>query len=206
MNLNSLFSFFRVSSKVIIFVPLVIVALAVLLSPRDSARVKSQQAAPTITPSVTPSLKNPLAFLSQISSGEASFDLKGPLHCTGSLEGGEYTVYVKDEQVKATLVNGQEKSEVRFYDDCLYRWTNASDGTKTCGIGQYLSLLRSFPFFGQMMGNSLLNRFLPSGSGSADLKDGDVQAILNSCKKEEFTNTVFTVPVGIRFTEVSLTP
>ena len=122
----------------------------------------------------------------------ATFNLTGPLLCTGTLENGRHSLYVENHAASGEYVNAKNKIELRLSGDCAYVWTvGETVGTKTCGLTSYLNLLDSFPLLGQLAGNALL----PKGI--------DPQRVLNSCSKKKI-NADFSIPSTIQFQEKAL--
>lgn len=93
-----------------------------------------------------------------------------------------------------------EKSSLLLIDDCVYVWDRQDkNGTKKCGVSQYVQLGRSLLSSG-MLNNTAINEMLNRLGNNMTPVNFDAQNFLDSCKNEEiYDKKIFTVPSSIQF-------
>jgi len=161
LNSDALDSFFSIGSKIIIFIPVLILILALVF--------KFNQSSNSITP--TKNIATPTVKLTE----KINFDLKGPYKCFYKNNTMALNAFVKDNNA---LVNVVQKDKVQKYvlkGDCVY-----VDGKKTCGLSTYISMATGFLSSNTSM--TMVNSIVGQKIGG----DIDIKAVLDSCQKEDF--------------------
>jgi hypothetical protein len=111
-------------SKFVIFLPLIIIALFVIVPSRNTPKLPVAEAIPTPSQSIP----------------KKNIDLNGPYDCAYEDTDLKAQVYIKQKKISATLTD-TKTHYLLLNKDCIYTWDiGATQGKKTCGIGQYLSL------------------------------------------------------------------
>lgn len=205
-------NFFHSGSKLIIFVPIVIVMVAFVL--RDSSRGTTASSRNryssllSITPvrtSPTPDTSNPADRLA-FGSGQTKLNLTGPLVCDYKSTDLNATVSIKNKQVFAELAN----EYVLVRDDCVYRWNKGSiTGEKSCGgITSLMGMAESLAGFGLMDMQTILSTISQFGVGTS-ITPPPLDTLEDSCVEKPIGDIVFSLPQGVTFrqeTPVSPTP
>jgi hypothetical protein len=172
INTENFERFFYSTSKVIIYIPIAILVIALLLKFSQSTNIlnSNNQAGPSVTPS-------PQAIYSN-----KQIDLKGPYKCDYKNDRVDLQAYVKNGKAIATITQkDKSSSKEKYYFDgnCLF----VNKVKKSCGLGGNIGI-----FTGMLGSNSGLFDQL----SSQYLKEKvDIKTLLDSCKKEDFKDTVF---------------
>lgn len=84
--------------------------------------------------------------------------------------------------------------------DCLYRWQlGQKEGSKQCGVGQYVSVGKRLLGSGLITSSSIGDTVKKMGESQA-LASIDFQKLLNTCKNsKEVKVEVFALPQGVLF-------
>lgn len=182
--------FFYYSSKIILIIPIIIVILALLIkfNQKKEERVNNENKQILISPKVSPS---PI-----IDRKKSSFNLYGPLVCQYSDNGASVSAYIKNKNVYAKIAKKNSQENFLVKGDCLYHWLEKQyTGEKICGIGQYLNLIASLPFFDF---SSLFK------SSDPLMKELNFDQLISSCNAEKVTDKIFELPQEIIFKNSSL--
>ncbi len=171
--------FFYIATKIIIFIPIVVVITALIMrfNQNKNNSVETLLPSPTIifTPSPTPK--------------KTTIDLKGPYICNFEIDEATISAYIKNKEI---FLNKKEKNNQENYlykDGCLYQWqSNKYSGEKICGLNFYIDFFEKF---------SQIPSFI--------LPNIDFNSYFNKCKKEEIKNEkIFNLPVNVLFKNSSL--
>lgn len=102
-------------------------------------------------------------------------------------------------------MKGERKDNVLVKGDCYYKWnTGEFTGDKMCGISTYISLYETISAVsGGMDLGTLLSFSQMSDVKTASISADFLQKTVESCKKVEVNDSVFTVPTTIRFKETA---
>lgn len=202
------FNTFRQASKIILYVPLVIIVLIVLakLSNPDAPVQRLQVISPSPFPTAKVKYGTNSAEVSQkpsfqIASNSATFDLKGPYKCTYTDEKMDVTAYIKNRQIYAEISSQGTPQRAVIKGDCLYSWNmGETTGKKMCGVTQYLQLFDTVSQMGLMNSETILKYMAQKGSGETPAMPIQQQAKM--CTKVEIEDSLFTIPT-ITFSEES---
>lgn len=186
MNNNKGYDFFSQSSKLILFIPLALLAVLIMLkwgqagSPQVQTQSLQRQQA-RITPSIPP------------------LSMNGPLICNTTVNGATVSAYIKDKMVAATMSAAAKTERILVKGDCAYMWApQAKTGTKICGLGTVLSLADFLLSRGLLTPDVL---FSATGMSDNIAKGFDPKAAIQSCRKQELPQTdAFDLPKGVVFT------
>lgn len=163
INTEPLDSFFSFGSKLIIFIPVLILIVAIIGRLNQTANTITS-INNTITPTVKPVEK-------------INFDTKGPYKCAYKNDKVSLTAYVKNNNA---LVNITQKGLTKKYllmGDCIF-----VDNQKTCGVSMYIPIAQ-----GLLNSNiSMVNTVVSQKIGA----DINVKSVLDSCKKEDFDSNI----------------
>lgn len=152
-------------SRSTIILPIIIVVIALALSP--NAKIKDQFIVPTpsiTTPSTTPATN--------------SINLKGPFVCNFSYKDSQIEAEIENKKIYAKVVDANEGlSNYLLAGDCLYSWqANTKRGTKTCGLSPLISLFEltgSFSSLPLPIDKTQVNKFIQSCK-TTKIKDKEV--------------------------------
>lgn len=187
-------SFFTQFSKIVVILPIIILILGIWI--KYSSSNKKNPSMIDFFPSPTRVKISP--SLPQKSSRE-KFNLTGPLICQYQTKESSTSAFIKNKKI---LIKTRTKNEIKNFlisDDCLYLWQEKKyNGERLCGIGGYLNLVQSLPFFNFsdfLKGNEFNNQFG---------KSFDFNNLLNSCQKKEIEEELFLIPKNIIFKNISL--
>lgn len=190
---NTLDNLFHYISKGIVFVPIVIILIAVII--KGTSTNKTQPAiilspTPTViqatpTPGIWDKIKE--------STIAASFNLTGSFTCKIKNEVKETELKISNKQAYVSYVKGQENKKGLLQGDCVYSWDGITyKGEKMCGITPYLSIIESMSLQ-SILSNPLLSNVING-------KEKDIAELLNSCLKKPIINqNVFYVPTNVMF-------
>lgn len=159
--------FFAAVSKYIIFIPIAITVLALVFKFGETSKTIGQ-IVDKITP--TPTIAT---------SKKINIDLTGPYKCSYKDKNADINAYIKNKKV---LVNVNAKKDVDnyFFDgDCLF----ADGEKKMCNLSPYLSLFQGMLSDNPQVLKGMVGQYLPSGV--------DFEEVLKTCKKEDFSDSVF---------------
>lgn len=176
--------FFHGFSKVVIFIPILIVGMVLL--------IKYWPKQPIVIQNV------PVMVGETALTSSADFNLSGPLVCLT----GKNAMYIKNQQVKVILAEGNSQAHYLLNGDCLYKWQKGTlHGQKICGLGIYLTV------FGKLPLNGILDSQLLSVlKNKIDDKTKDsIIKLLDACKDKSIDNMdLFNIPKQVLFKEGEL--
>lgn len=161
--------FFYAASKKLIFVPLVIIVLALVFKAMPAAKtspIPSELNWDSLTPTAAPN------------SEKLDFNLKGPYICTYKEKGVDLKAYVKNRNVAMTIVENGKTDKYLLKGDCAYL-----NDKKICSLTPYVLLLEN------MLQNNVSG--LEEMWGKYSKTKVDFKKALKSCVKEDFKDTVF---------------
>jgi hypothetical protein len=190
---NTFDTFFHYISKGIIFVPIIIIIIALIMKGTSNNKVQIVIVpSPTVivvratpTPSLWEEIKD--------STIAASFNLTGPFSCNVKDSDKNMELEIASNQVYVSYVKNKESKKGLLQGDCFYSWNDLlSKGEKICGISPYLSLLESMSLQ-SLLSNPLLSSVIKG-------KEKDIVKLMLSCVKKPVLNrNVFYVPVNVVF-------
>lgn len=190
---NSLDTFFHYISKGIVFVPIIIIIIALII--KGTSGNKTQlivKISPTITiipitptPSLWDEVKN--------STIAASFNLTGPFTCKIKDSAKNMELEITKRQIYFSYVTNKENRKGLLQGDCVYTWNGLTyHGEKICGITPYLTLLESTSL-SSLLSNPLLSNVIKG-------KENETTELLLSCVKKQVQNqNVFYIPTNVVF-------
>ncbi len=186
--------FFHLVSRYIIFIPILVIGVALFLKFDQPSKIQSlqQTTTPTILPTAVPTSQPNTSI---------NLDLNGPLSCQGKVDEITYTVAIKNKQILAAIVQNKKQNNFLISGDCLYQWEEGLYvGQKTCGLGQYLSLFESLNSLGIVNANIILD-YLPKLGLQSKLPfdPNQIHTILSSCKKQPVDDRLFSIPKTVLF-------
>jgi len=192
MEKDSLFNLFSFFSKLIIFVPIIVVVVALILKFNNKSPTQlSFKPSPTLTTVLKPTQAK-IQF---------NIDLKGPWVCSGKINNASASAFIKEKKIKIVIGGENPKKNVLFSGDCLYSWTEDEfSGTRACGLSPLLSLGESMLKFGGIS-DLLLGQLARLGVGDKLASNpAEINKLINSCKKEKsIDEETFTIPKNILF-------
>ena len=169
---STLTDFFYGFSKIVFYIPLIIVVLAVILYKTTPA--------PTIVPTIS---KKP--------TKQVQLNLTGPFVCESSIDGATVSAYIKNKQLFAQKSENKTDKFYLFSGDCFYSWDQTSyQGIKVCGLKSYVGLLTSVP------GLNPIN-IIETMTGKSQTDKW--KKLVESCIEKEFSNQLFSLPKNIVF-------
>lgn len=208
---DNMLQMFGKTSKVMIYMPIIIIVLILLAKLSSPPRPAKSQIRLTGIPSQSQSASPANLFLfdtnvtgstSKISTQSAGFDLKGPSICTISNDGTDIKAYIKNAQIYAEFLNKSESKRLLVNGDCLYNWSvREATGTKMCGISQYMSMAQMLSQSGLISVETIL-QYLAKIQPS--VKVPNARDISQSCIKTEVKDSYFVIPTTIQFKEEAL--
>ncbi len=184
-------NFFHGFSKIAIFIPLVIMVIALATRFGHRSGRLSQE-----------NISSP-ATIKMISSVPGLINLKinltGPLNCDISYGSDEAKIYIKNKNVKAILTKKDQKELFLLQEDCLYQWNDGKyTGVKTCSLKPIVDIASLFP-----LDLKTIMQFVKSGNlgGFGETKTAgiDINKVNSLCKKEAVLDSNFVLPATILF-------
>lgn len=180
-------SFFNTGSKVVIALPILIIAATVFMragSPQQSKARQYAQMSPTVQPTVEPT--------------SMPLDMNGPLTCSGNNDTIAVSTRVKDKNVMARILDGDVKNYL-LKGECLYQWIDGEkSGTKTCGLGEYVKVADSMAAMHLLTVDSLIDLIVRMGNVSQE-KANKFSDIKLMCKDFAIADTAFVLPRSVTF-------
>jgi len=162
--MKKLDDFFFAISRVIIFLPIIIIFFGLITKSGQVTRNINIMMTPT--PTVVPN--------------KQSINLKGPFHCVYKNKEADFEAFIKDYKAYATVVTLKNKKDEFYFDgDCIY----INKVKKTCNVKPYISVIETMLGSGNINLQSLPNK---------ELKSINIQELLKGCKYEEFDEILNT--------------
>lgn len=183
--------FFYYTSKIILIIPIIIVILALIIKFNDKKKetVKKENNQILISLKVSPK--------PTINKKKSSFNLNGPLVCQYNNKEASVSAFIKDKNIYAKVAKKNSEENFLVKEDCLYHWLEKQyTGEKICGIGQYLNLVVSLPFFDF---SSLFGRV-----NNPLIKELSFNQLISSCEEKKVDGEIFQIPQQIIFKNSSL--
>jgi hypothetical protein len=188
------------ASKVVIIIPLVILFLAVVLQLQQ--RVPFLNSKSKISP--TPVLK-PLSPTPPPVTSKVKIDLNGPYMCSYADKQQSAQVYIKNKNILIQMMQAHGEN-ILINGDCYYKWEpNQFTGDKMCGVSTYLGLYETMSALGGVDIGSVLSIAHLSDDKGAALSSDFIENVVNSCKKQEVSDTVFAIPRTVSFKDTTPT-
>ncbi|MCA9372284.1 hypothetical protein KC726_05320 [Candidatus Woesebacteria bacterium] len=188
-------------SRLVIIIPTFVLIFALYgflnrKSIQDQSSIPLELNAGTVTPIPEPTIQFTIPDI-LIASESGKLDLTGPIACFHKLpDGTEDQAFFQDGQVAVDFYSEERLSHVRLVDDCLYKWEeDEKEGSKMCGIGQYMDYYNQFSQTG-MLGN--IAEEIPATFG---IQAETLNAIFSSCLKEPIKGDPFVIPKSVSFVE-----
>jgi len=188
-KINNFFDeFFYFISKIVFFLPIffLILGLIIKFNQEKENKIINNVLTPTLVINISSSPK----------PNNINFDLKGPLICSFSHNDGSISAYIKEKKIKIIFQEKEVKSYFLLNNDCFYKWQeNQFTGNKSCNVNQYLNLIEVLLKYNK---NSFISFFLKQNEiiNFKNEKDFSLDKI---CKKEDFDDSFFLIPVNILF-------
>lgn len=179
--------FFIQFSRIIFIFPIIILILGIWVkySSNKNFPVISLSPSPTTMKTLPSTLKN---------QAIEKFNLIGPWLCQYQTKESSIAAFIQNKKILVKTIDKNEVKNFLIGDDCLYLWQEKSyTGERFCGIGRYLNLFESLPFF----------NFGDLVKGSEFGKNFDFNNLLNSCQKKEIKNELFSIPKNVIFKNLS---
>ncbi len=185
-------NFFTQFSKIVIIVPAVILIVGLWIKYSSNKKNFS-----LVGHYPTPTL---VKFLPTISQNQfiEKFNLTGPLICQYQNKESSVSAFVKNKKIFFKI---EEKTGIKNFlvnDDCLYLWEEKQYyGERACGVGHYLNLIESLPFF------NLSDLLKESEFNNQFGRNFDFNNLLNNCQKKEVKEELFSIPKNVIFKNLS---
>jgi hypothetical protein len=193
-SLFSAFGSIPIVSKVIIIIPIVIVAVALLFKLQQSIPVLNSKVEISPTPTAVQAIAAPSPVPTTI-----KIDLTGPYSCEYSEKGQAAQAYIKDKNISLQMTQGQGENFL-LKGDCYYKWEpHTYTGEKVCGVSTLVNLYQTVSAVGGVDLSSILSMAQSSDANVASISADFVQKTISSCKKEPVKDSVFTLPYGVVF-------
>lgn len=163
----------------------------------------SSAISPTPTPNSPSGFGGLEGLFSEGATQSSSVDLRGPWVCSHQDAQMGMNVKIHDKKIFVVIDAPDNKQRILVRDDSLYMWDYGTyRGTKVPGVGQYLEMFENFSAF---LPSSMLFSLIPSFASSEHITKEMIDGMRSSCKKEEIPPTVFEMPRGVTFVELSPT-
>lgn len=182
--------FFYYSSKLILLFPIILIFFGLIIRFNQDKEKKTiyqeKKPKPTSATILSPTIKK-----------MTSFNLQGPLVCQLTDKEASISAYIKDKNIFAKVIEKEGRQNFLFKEDCLYLWQDGQyTGEKICGVGQYLNLVTSLPFFdfSSVIGNYSKNLF----------KELNFSRLVSSCEAKKVEDEIFTLPPRVIFKNNSI--
>lgn len=187
------------ASKIVIIIPLVVLALAVFFQLQQKVSVLNKKTAvsSTLPTSILPSL-SPTPV-------NVKINLKGPFICNYQDKESSVSAQIKNGNAYIQLMRDHGEN-ILLNGDCVYKWEpNRTTGDKMCGISNYLFLYETMSAVGGEMDiGSLLGLLQLSDKKDETLNAEYIQKVVNTCKKQEVKDSIFTIPSRVSFKETKV--
>lgn len=163
--------FFYTASKKLVFVPIIIIVLALVL--------KAASASKTLPVTDTLNWESLTPTVAQ-KSAKLNFNLKGPYICTYIDKGGgvDLKAYVKNKNIAMTITEKNKVDKYLLKGDCL-----RVNDKKICGMTPYVLLMEN------MLNNNVSG--LETMWEKYSKTKVDFEEALKSCVKKEIEDSVF---------------
>lgn len=198
----------RAVSKAVIFVPLILLLLAVIFhfysqfQERQRAQLaESRRAQLRLQQERQASMT---ALMQPAEEYDINIDINGTYQCeytdgeataSGRIEGGNISFEMKNASESAFIVTDE---------DCLYIWDETNQGQKTCGLAQYRELATLFSSFGVFDTSSIITTVTSSIESPVSTDSAFIPKTLEQCREATASGQLLTIPQNIRFLEQSL--
>ncbi|MBI2051728.1 hypothetical protein HYT33_03130 [Candidatus Roizmanbacteria bacterium] len=192
MNRAALDTFFHHISRLVVIIPLVVIALALIFKPSEKNSPRQED---FISP--TPLLNQKNTILSDILKG-------GSYACRFNTPDGKSktTALIRDKDIFVENVKKKETDYLLVKKDCVYTWEKGRySGEKICGLAPYFSTIESLSDLNVVNIDSLISSVLEFGGGGAS-KEAEATAknLISTCRKKEIKDTsLFEIPKGVLF-------
>ncbi len=185
-------NFFTQFSKIIFIFPIIIFILGI------AVKYSSNKNFSVINLSLSPTVVKILPSLSQKPIREKN-NLIGPWVCQYQTKEASISAFIQNKKILVKTIDKNEVKNFLISDDCLYLWQEKSyTGERLCGIGRYLNLFESIPFF------NFDTLFQRSEFSNQFGKNFDFDNLLNSCQKKEIKEELFLTPKNVIFKNLSI--
>jgi hypothetical protein len=186
--------FYKIS-KILIIVPILILALGILLNfktKNSTAKISALYSTPTPTaPPVTP-------------KANTNFDLKGPYSCSYTDKQATVSAYIQNKEIAINYAEGKKVDTIRLKGDCLYKSESGQIfGEKTCNLTKAISLLDNLSQLNLLNADTVVN-MLPGGFFN-EKKPDLIQKTLANCYKDTIPESTFDLPKNVVYKEVVAT-
>lgn len=195
----------HIISKYVIFIPLIILPLGLIFHFANNPDQKSKTPKAVVTTFQVPTRT------SQVSSQSAQIDFESSQECNSEVNGNVIGAHIKNKKIQARIKdkNNSETTNVIVINGCGFIWSDKkTSGVKICNLSQ-LNLssasgtLKSPPIDKIIPLMNLATKF-DIGLLTLITSPRSFQEVLNSCKKQMIKDSLFNLPQGVNFEEVSL--
>jgi len=191
-NNDVLHDFFSSYSKVVIYIPLIIIVLGIILKLSSLQKPEKNKFSNPPTPTINSKKNNQIKKKTKI-------DLIGPYICQTKIDEASVSAFIENKKIFAKMVEKNSMKNFLFDGDCFYMWKEKEyNGEKICGLGQYLFLISDI--------SSSTLELIGSFTNQPDLlNDLPIDEVLSSCRNEPIENKeVFKVPSFVIFKNIAL--
>lgn len=200
-NSSARFELMSLISKAVIILPLAIIIIALLI--KFDARPKTLEqkiTAPTI-------ILTQIPISSARATDEAKLNLLGPLVCSYQDKTSSISASIKNNQILIVSQTNKTTQKYLVQDDCFYSWeTLKLTGEKKCGgIKQILNVINMLLGLNILPASNIDSYFsqIETAGQSLQINQAQMKTLLNSCKKESISDSIFILPKEVRFTTAS---
>lgn len=188
-------------SKVVIFLPFLIIVLWYLRSSSYSQINQSQVISPTGIQQTESS--------KQASSSTMKFNLNGPYYCSFTDNTSSAAISIKNRKMAGHYTQNNVTTNLIISGDCGYTWVQGkTEGDKMCNIGQYLSMADTLSSLNLLDFQTAFS-VLPQKQIGTSINKESLSELARTCKKQEVSDEIFTIPKNISFTDmkpISISP
>jgi len=193
MEKDEVFEIFSVLSKVIIFIPIVVVIIGLIYRFNQPQNVNPKTQNQNLNPKSNQAQDN--------NKSKITIDLKGPLVCNGKIDDLTVSAFIKDKKIKAVFDQKNIKNNILLNGDCYYYWlTGQYTGEKVCGLSAIVGLVETMINFGgfnlDLVTSQLLNFGIDQKIATNEAK---ITELIQNCQKKNIDDKVFELPNNILF-------
>ena len=194
MKNDEIFEIFSILSRVIIFIPVAVVFIALIYKFNQTPYNSKKERQNFIIPTIAPVSKIP-------NQTKINIDLKGPLVCQGSLDGLKVKIFLKDKKIRAITEQKNKKENFLLNDDCFYSWLEGEYfGEKKCGLAPIINIAEEIIGLNgvnlSLVGDQLAKFGIEQKIATDEAK---ISQLIKNCQKKEIASQTFSLPQNILF-------
>lgn len=188
-------------TRFVIFVPLIILLFSLLFKSNNPKKaVLNSQLTPTLILKQTEA--QTASNIPKVNKNNVKLDLYGPYRCVYKTEQSTIDVSVRNKHIAVLYETGSSLTHVVVTDTCGYKWDEGSTkGDKMCNISQYMSIVEMLSSMNILKFDSILSMVNQVAPGSS-IDSSMMSAVTDTCKKEDISEAIFTIPQSISFTDL----